>query len=99
MAENPLTTIQKLDPELFQAVEAGRKLSLSEGALPAKTKSLIAMALDPPNGTEEGTANLARAALHAGATKEEIAETIRVAHFICGAGAVYTAAHALKDIV
>jgi alkylhydroperoxidase/carboxymuconolactone decarboxylase family protein YurZ len=36
--------------------------------------------------------------MKAGATKEEIMETLRVAQYISGAGCVYTAAHAFKDL-
>jgi len=42
---------------------------------------------------------LALQAKEAGGTKQEILEAIRVAHYICGAGAVFTAAGALKDIL
>jgi len=41
---------------------------------------------------------LAEQAIKAGATKEEITETIRVAQYIRGVGCVYTAARAFKDI-
>jgi alkylhydroperoxidase/carboxymuconolactone decarboxylase family protein YurZ len=36
--------------------------------------------------------------MKAGATKEEIMETLRVAQYISGAGCVYCAAHAFKDL-
>jgi alkylhydroperoxidase/carboxymuconolactone decarboxylase family protein YurZ len=35
----------------------------------------------------------------AGATKDEIAEALRVAQFIGGVGSVYTAAEALRDVL
>jgi len=41
---------------------------------------------------------LAQAAIRAGATKEEITETVRVAQYISGVGSVYTAAHAFEDV-
>lgn len=40
------------------------------------------MVLDATHGAEEGVRNLTQAAMHAGATKEEIAEALRVAYFI-----------------
>lgn len=98
MPENPLKTIEKLDPALLENVEKSRALSLEDGALPAKYKLLIAMALDASHGTVDGVRSLTRAALQAGATKEEIMETIRVAQFISGVGSVYTAARAFEDI-
>jgi hypothetical protein len=50
MPEDPLKTIESLDPALLECVEASRALALSEGALPAKVKLLIAMALDASHG-------------------------------------------------
>jgi alkylhydroperoxidase/carboxymuconolactone decarboxylase family protein YurZ len=98
MAESPLKIIEKLDPELFRNVEATRTLALADGALSTKVKLLMAMALDASHGTVEGTRSLTQQAMKAGATKEEIMETLRVAQYISGAGCVYTAAHALKDL-
>ena len=37
-------------------------------------------------------------AIEAGATREEIAEAVRVAYYISGVGSVYTAAQALKEL-
>jgi alkylhydroperoxidase/carboxymuconolactone decarboxylase family protein YurZ len=56
------------------------------------------MALDASHGTVQGVNALAQAAMQAGATKEEITETLRVAQYISGVGSVYTAAHALKEL-
>jgi alkylhydroperoxidase/carboxymuconolactone decarboxylase family protein YurZ len=41
---------------------------------------------------------LAEQAMKAGASKEEIAEAIRVAQYISGVGSVYTAARAFRDL-
>jgi len=98
MAENPLKTIEKLDLELFKNVEATQRLALADGALSTKVKLLMAMALDASHGTVEGVKSLTQQAMKAGATKEEITETLRVAQYISGAGCVYTAAHAFKDL-
>jgi len=38
-------------------------------------------------------------AIEAGATKQELAETLRVAQYVSGVGSVYTAAHALQDVL
>lgn len=98
MAENPLKMIEKLDPELFGNVEATETLALTDGALSRKVKLLMAMALDASHGTVEGVKALTQQAMKAGATKEEIMETVRVAQFVSGAGCVYTAAHAFRDL-
>ena len=98
MAENPMKIFETLDPELLEAVENGRKLAFGDGALPRKYKYLIALALDASSGATEGVTSLARAAMNAGATKEEIAETLRVTQFISGAGSVYTSGRGLSDL-
>jgi alkylhydroperoxidase/carboxymuconolactone decarboxylase family protein YurZ len=98
MADSPLKIIEKLDLELFKNIESTQLLSLSDGALPRKVKLLMAMALDASKGTVEGVKSLTQQAMKAGATKEEIMETLRVAQFIGGVGCVYTAAHAFKDL-
>ena len=99
MAENLLEVIKKLDLELFKSVEVTQTLALTDGVLPRKVKVLIAMALDASHGTIEGTRALAQQAMKAGATKEEVMETLRVAQYISGVGCVYTAAHAFKDLL
>ena len=98
MAEHPLETIKNLDPELFKLVENTQQLALSGGALPRKFKLLIALALDASHGATGGVTSLAQAAMQAGATKEEIAETLRVAQYISGVGSTYTAARALQEL-
>lgn len=98
MPEHPLKIIDELDSEFAKLVENTREFALSEGAIPRKYKLLIALALDASHGAEDGVKSLTHAAIHEGATKKEIVEAIRVAHFVCGVGSVYTSARALKDI-
>ncbi|MHA1378577.1 MAG: carboxymuconolactone decarboxylase family protein [Candidatus Helarchaeota archaeon] len=98
MSLGPLTIYEKVDPELLKHVETSFKFALSDGALPRKIKLLIAMALDASHGAVPGVKSLAKAAIDAGATKEEILEAIRVAQYISGVGCVYVASHAIKEI-
>ena len=98
MQEHPLQTLEKLDPELLRLVEDTRELALGDGALPRKFKLLIALSLDAAHGAVDGVKSLAQAAMQAGATKEEIAETLRVAQYISGVGSIYTASRALKEL-
>ncbi len=98
MPENPLKVLEAVDPELFKEVEGARKLAFTDGALPSKYKYLAAMALDAAHGTERGVNSLAQAAMRAGASREEIAETLRVAYFISGVGSTYTAARGLAGL-
>jgi alkylhydroperoxidase/carboxymuconolactone decarboxylase family protein YurZ len=99
MSEHPLATLQKLDPDLMAHLQATDPLIFCDGALPRKFKLLVAMAFDAAAGAEGGVRSLASAALQAGATKEEIAETLRVAYHLTGVGTLYTASRALKDVV
>ncbi len=98
MAEHPLKIFEKIDPELLKLVKDTNAFALADGALPRKFKLLIAMALDASHGTVQGVKSLTQQAMQAGATKEEVMETLRVAQYISGAGAVYTAAHAFKEL-
>jgi alkylhydroperoxidase/carboxymuconolactone decarboxylase family protein YurZ len=98
MAEHPLKVFEKIDPELLKLVRDTNSFALADGALPRKIKFLIAMALDASEGAVEGVKALAEQAVKAGATKEEIVETIRVAQYISGVGSVYIAARALKEL-
>ena len=96
---DPLETIRKIDPVFMKSFEAADAFAFSDGALPRKVKLLMAMAFDAVNGAANGVAALARSAMKEGATKEEIAETIRVAVNLGGVGAAYVASEALKGVV
>jgi alkylhydroperoxidase/carboxymuconolactone decarboxylase family protein YurZ len=98
MAKHPLETIEKLDPEFFQSVTRSSEKAFTDGALSAKTKYLIAMALDAAHGAAGGVASLARQALEHGAGKEEIVEAIKVANYVNGVGSVYTASFGLAEV-
>jgi alkylhydroperoxidase/carboxymuconolactone decarboxylase family protein YurZ len=99
LAENPLQVIMDQDPELFTLLENTRELAFAEGGIPLKYKLLIAVALDAANGSADGAKFLAMQAMQAGATKEEVMQAIRITQYIFGAGSVYTASEALKDVL
>jgi len=99
MAEHPLRVYEQLDPKLLNLVDNTRDMALADGALPRKVNLLIAMVLDAVHGASDGVQALAREAIEAGATKEEITEALRVAQYICGVGCVYTAARALREVL
>jgi alkylhydroperoxidase/carboxymuconolactone decarboxylase family protein YurZ len=98
MDRHPLATIKKLDPEFFEAVSQNRQRTFADGALSARDKFLIAMALDAVHGASGGVASLARQAVEKGATREQIMEALHVAGFIGGVGAVYTASFGLEEV-
>jgi alkylhydroperoxidase/carboxymuconolactone decarboxylase family protein YurZ len=79
MPDHPLSTLRKLDPEFMKHLEETDALVYADGALPRKVKLLMAMAFDAAEGAAGGVRALAEQAMKAGATKEEIAETLRVA--------------------
>ncbi len=99
MTEPPLKIYEKLDPDLLKHIENSRDFVFADGALPRKYKLLIAMAFDASYGAVNGVKSLAQQALEAGATKEEIAEALRVAQHLSGVGCVYTAGQALKELL
>jgi len=99
MAEHPLATLQKIDPKMMDHLKDMSELIYCSGALPKKVKLLMAMAFDAAHGADLGVRALAQAAMNEGATKEEIGEALRVAYYLSGVGALYTASNGLKDIV
>ena len=98
MAEHPLKIFEKMDPELFNLMMNITQFALADGALSRKFKLLIAMALDASHGAVRGVRALSEQAMKAGATKEEITETLRVAQYVSGAGSIYTAADAFREL-
>ena len=99
MPENPLAPMLKLDPVFMKHVQSTTELIYAEGAVPKKYKLLIAMAFDAAHGADAGVRHLASEAMAAGATKQEIAEVLRVAFELTGVGTLYVAARGLKDLV
>jgi alkylhydroperoxidase/carboxymuconolactone decarboxylase family protein YurZ len=99
MAEYPLSTLENLDPKMVEHLRETNALIYCEGALPKKYKLLIAMAFDAAFGADQGVKSLAGSALKEGATKEEIAEVLRVAYHLAGVGTLYTASKGLKELI
>lgn len=98
MASNPLDLYKEFDPELIEHYEKLQNLSYSEGALSAKFKLLIALAIDVEHGSVHGANVIGRRALRMGATKEEIIETLRIAYQIGGNRALFTSAQVLQTL-
>lgn len=99
MPENPLSTLESLDPSIVAHLRESDALVYETGALPKKIKLLIAMAFDAAHGAEHGVRALAARALQEGATKQEIAEVLRVAWQLTGVGTLYTASAGLKGLL
>jgi alkylhydroperoxidase/carboxymuconolactone decarboxylase family protein YurZ len=98
MPEDHLKIIEKLDLEFYNHLQKSNDFALSSGALPKKYKLLIAMALDTSKGSVEGVKFLVKEAMEAGATREEIMDTLRITQFVSGVGVAHTAATALEGM-
>ena len=98
MSANPLDTYRESDPKLIEHYEKLQSLSYSEGALSAKFKLLIALAIDVEHGSVQGANAIGRRVLKMGATKEEIIETLRIAYQIGGNRALFTSAIVLQTL-
>ena len=99
MADHPLSTLGKIDPDMMKLLKDQDEFIYGNGALPKKIKLLIALAFDAAHGAQNGVSALANAAIQEGATQQEIAETLRVAYHLAGVGTLYTASMGLKDVI
>jgi len=90
----------KVDSQLREAIKSFYSMVWREGALPLKYKHLIALALSICQGLEEKQAHkvLARA-LEAGATKEEVVETILVTTWVAGIPALVASRSILEKLL
>ena len=98
MPGHPLSPLFKLDPEMQAHLNSTSSFVYADGALAKKYKYIIAMAFDAAHGAEGGVRWLANEAIKAGATTQEITEALRVAYFLAGIPALYTAARGLEEI-
>jgi alkylhydroperoxidase/carboxymuconolactone decarboxylase family protein YurZ len=85
------------DPEFYQAVRAVAEAAGAPGALDAKTKTLITLALDALHGASNGVAVLAKRARDLGASEEEIGETLRLAYYVAGNSVLNTSLAAYRQ--
>ncbi len=90
------TLLEENAPDLMKAVSGTRDTVLVDGALPLKVKTLMTMLCDALLAHPDGVANIANRARAAGATEEEIAETIGVAFLFGGMPALVTGSNAFK---
>ena len=83
-------------PDLLKNVAGVREAVLQEGALSLKVKTMMTMLCDALLGHADGVANIANRARAAGATEDEIAETVGVAFLFGGMPALVTGANAFR---
>lgn len=90
------TLLESNAPELIKNVMEAREFTLQDGALSTKVKTLMTMLCDALLGHADGVANIANRARSAGATEDEIAETVSVAFLFGGMPALVTGANAFR---
>ena len=83
-------------PELLGNVSNVREWVLQDGALSLKVKTLMTMLCDALLAHPDGVAAIADRARAAGATEQEIAETVAVAFLFGGMPALVTGANAFR---
>jgi AhpD family alkylhydroperoxidase len=91
-----LETLESIDPHFVRKYNRCEQKLLSDGALPAKVKILMALAVVASKQCEACTVSQMKSALNHGATKEEIMETMEVISITSGAPAVAACRDALK---
>ncbi|QGU00194.1 hypothetical protein SYNTR_1600 [Candidatus Syntrophocurvum alkaliphilum] len=88
--------MKQYDPEYAEVIHEVVSKALDTRALDDKTKLLIVLALDAIKGASEGVKVLAKQARMAGASDEEIQETLRLAYFVSGMDVVKTSLNAFE---
>lgn len=83
-------------PDVMQGFGALSKAALAPGALDAKTKELIAMAIGVASRCDDCLGFHAQALVRLGATPEEFREMLGVAVYMGGGPSLMYAAHATK---
>jgi alkylhydroperoxidase/carboxymuconolactone decarboxylase family protein YurZ len=92
-----LATLKERDPEFADTYLAQRERILEDGAIPAKYKILMTMIVDALLSHPDGVTNIANRARAAGASEEEINETVEVAYLFGGTPALVTAVNAFRS--
>ena len=101
MTQAPVGYQQLMDenaPELAAMVGNARNALTSDGALPAKVKTLMMMICDALLNHESGVTNLANRARALGASEDEIKEALGIAYLMGGLPAVVAGSNAFRNI-
>lgn len=85
-----------IDRPFFEQVQKVIEMAMTPGALDAKTKVLIVLALDTLKGASEGVKVLAAQARELGATDQEMAEVMRLVYFVAGMDPLKTGLNAFR---
>lgn len=86
----PSRNLRRLIPDVYAGFVQTSKAAMAPGAVDAKTKELIALAIAVTRQCDGCIASHARGAAQSGATEQEVAEALGVAIFMNGGpGTVY----------
>jgi AhpD family alkylhydroperoxidase len=88
--------LRQLIPDVYRGFAATSEAALSDGALSAKVKELMAMAIGIVHGCDGCIASHAKGAVRAGATTQEAAEAIGVSILMHGGPATIYGARAFS---
>jgi alkylhydroperoxidase/carboxymuconolactone decarboxylase family protein YurZ len=72
-----MEVLEQHDPEFAQLVAGNREVVMKDGAIPARYKVLMTLLVDAILGHAEGVHSIAQRARAAGASEQEICETVR----------------------
>lgn len=96
LAHGPLKELRGGAPEVMKGFSAIAQAALKANALDTKTKELIALGISVAMRCDDCIAFHVKAAVHAGASKDEVMETLGMAIYMgAGPSAMY-AAHAAE---
>jgi alkylhydroperoxidase/carboxymuconolactone decarboxylase family protein YurZ len=73
-----------IDRQWYDKLQDVIALAMEPGAIDAKTKLLIVLALDSLKGASEGVKAVAGQARALGVTDQEMAEAVRLAYYVAG---------------
>ena len=94
--ERNAKNLASAQPAVMKAFWGVRKTAVATGALDTKTKELMALAISVATRCDDCIAHHTYDALEAGATREEIADTLGVAILMGGGTSVVYATHAIE---
>lgn len=91
--------IRELDPKAVEFYEFCDKVVQEDGALPAKFKLMLVMAMGAQRHCRECVSSAMRGAINRGASREELVEAIRVIFVAGGAQAVAACREAIEELL
>ena len=83
-------------PAVMETFEAFHRMAVEGRALDTKVKELMALAISVTHGCDDCIAHHLHDAIHAGATREEITDTLGVAVLMGGGPGMIYASHAIE---